>query len=222
MNESQNNNEQIVSPEMLIQAIEEDNKEALKRVKFGFWVLAGLQFLFLVALIILLAQPKQPVKVLTVDRDGNVTQIAAYNTVPTNPEIITNRATNAFIELLNFNHLNYQERLDDSEELFLSADYHQDFVSKIKASPWFQTMLDNKMDVSGVVVNEPVILNPKGNVSSGGLQYWVVSLPVALFMEGPGVRPVQIERNIEVTLVHTRQYKYEQGIALATINTGSR
>jgi len=215
--------EQItVSPEMIIAQIEEDNKIALKRVRIGFWVSAATQLLLLVAIIILLAQPKQPVKVLTVDRDGNVTQIAAYNTVPVNPEILTNRATKSFIELLNFNHLNYEDRLEDSKELFLNEGYHQEYVQKIKKSPWFDTMIENNMDVSGVVVNEPIILNPGGSIAQGGLQYWKVSLPVVLFMEVPGIRPIEIRRSVEVTLVHTRQYKYDQGIALATIRTAPR
>lgn len=165
--------------------------------------------------------PKPPI-ILTTDANGAVTPITSFRQPPASPRALINIAQNYAMDLLDMNAINYERRIGENREFFVSERHFNAYSSAIQESSWFQGMLANQMSMRVVPVDIPVINRSGFYNETLGMTEWQVSVPVRIRIEGPGMLPQNIERVIIMQLVHARNPAYHHGIAIAGVQVRRR
>ncbi len=208
-----------VTPELLEQMTDNASEAAFKKVNFLTFGVLILTAICVFALIWVASKPAQPPKIYTVDKNGQLTLINAFNQPPASASVLTQIATRSVIELLDFNSLNYERVIEqENRALFLADKYHQAYVDSVYQSPWFEPLAEGYRSMKAIPTGLPVIENPKGSYSESlGMQHWLVSVPVSIYIESAGAQPTELKRIFTIQLVHAKQYEYKAGIAIANM-----
>lgn len=208
-----------VTHELYEQMTDEAADAAFKKTSILVWAVLGVAVICVLALIWVAAKPAQPPKVYTVDESGQLTLINAFNQPPASASVLTQLASRSVMELMDFNSLNYERVIQqENRGLFLADRYHQAYVESIYQSSWFDDFTESNRTIKAIPTGLPVIENPQGNYSESlGMQHWLVSIPVSIYIEAAGARAAELKRTFTIQLVHAKRHEYRAGIAIANI-----
>lgn len=163
-----------------------------------------------------------PPQILTTDASGTITPIASFRQPPASPRTLMNLAQNYAMELLDMNAVNFERRIDENREMFVTSRHFNIYAESIQEASWFQGMIANQMSMRVIPVDVPVINRAGFYNESLGMTEWQVSVPIRIRLEGPGIMPQNIERVIILQLVHARNPRYHHGIGIAGIQIRRR
>lgn len=205
--------------EQLVEDITDASAErTFKRISIVAYGVLGICLVCVTALVIVASRPAKPPQILAADKQGGITPINAFDKPPSSPAILMALAQKYTRELMDFNAINYSKRVAENRSIFIGDDYHQAYERAIEKSAWFDSLMENKLSITAIPSGIPVVSNPSGSIKPGNkARFWLVKVPVELYLEGPGVRPITLKRTFTLELVHIKQHEFQAGIGVANI-----
>ena len=128
---------------------------------------------------------------------------------------VSNWAIQALVDIFNYSHFDWSERLDISTSRHMTPAAKENFISTLKKSGILKAVIDKNMYSSVVARETPIILN-KGRIGNDVFA-WQFRIPVTITYRN--VRGSSTSQSVIVaTITRDNQINYKNGVAIAALS----
>jgi intracellular multiplication protein IcmL len=168
---------------------------------------------FMGVMLVVIAMRPVPTKILVEDQDGHIVPVIPTNQPITSLSVVENWMANAVVAANTYDFSNYRRQLGRAERYFTVAGWNG-WLTALKQSSNFQSVLSDKMVVSAIPTSAPVLLS-RGIMD--GRYTWVFQLPMSITYQ---VLNQKTPQNITyiVKVVRVPETNHPSGMAIESIN----
>lgn len=126
---------------------------------------------------------------------------------------ITNWLKDAISATYSFNFRNFNQQIENAEYYFTPEGYAT-YLNALSATKIQETVLKNKLEISIIPLQEPVMIN---GGTRGDTEFWRFRVP-ALTSTAAGKEPIVQKYMIEVLILRVPAHKNHKGLGIAEFN----
>lgn len=209
--------EALSSPDVIVGAVLMRNavvREQMVTVRRVMTVSGGIITILLVLVAIVASRPRHNDYFAT-DASGRITPIVPINHPIDSVPYIGQWTVNALTAVNTYDSANYSRMLTDALQKYFTVSGANAYLDALKASNQLETVKDEKLMVSAVARNAPVLLN--SGHGAGGRYEWIFQIPFVVTFQGLN-RKIPQTVTYTVTVVRADVTKHPSGLAIQSVD----
>lgn len=196
-------------------------RDAYKRERYIFQVRMNLILIctniFMAIMVVVIGSRPPQTKILIEDQYGHIVPVVPANHAISSIPVVENWMAKAVVAANTYDFSNYRAQLGEAEKYFTVAGWNG-WLTALKQSDNFQSVLSQKMVVSAIPTSAPVLLS-RGVVD--GRYTWIFQLPMVITYQVLNQKTPQHVTYL-VKVVRVSEDQHPSGLAIESINGQSR